>query len=120
MDFDSTSLPPEEQQKVANPTSTAESHSDPRVEERLAIGTQVQSRWEEHKGIQRQIRVHVVDVRKSELWVQSERAIAGGTIVNLYTAGFVPMGRASVRECTTRGLDYSIRLYVPGRSMPDL
>ena len=41
---------------------------------------------EERKGVLRQIRVHVVDVRKSGLWVQSERAIAGGTLVNLYTA----------------------------------
>ena len=36
------------------------------------------------------------------------------------TAEFVPIGRASIRECTARGMDYSIGLYLPGRSTPDL
>ena len=69
---------------------------------------------------QRQIRARAVDVSKSEIRVQAERAIAAGTIVNLYTAEFVPIGSASVRGCTTNGLDYSIGLDMPGRSTPDL
>src|SRR5690242_14250706 len=113
----SASLPPD-QQSHASP-SAADDHSDSGGDERLRISTQLQICWEERKGIQRQVRARAMGVCKSELRVQSERAIAAGTIVVLYTAGFVPIGRASVRECTTRGLDYSVTLYMPGRSTPD-
>jgi hypothetical protein len=116
MDFDSTSFSPE-QQKLANQTSTAESHSA--IDERLAISAQLQIRWEERKGVQREICVRALEVTKSVLRVQSERKIASGTLVVLYTAGFVPIGRASVRDCTPKGLDYNITLYVPSR-LPDL
>jgi hypothetical protein len=101
-----------QQQGIANP--------NPADDNRLAIGTPLQIRWEERKGAQRQIRVLLMDVQKSALWVKSERAIAAGTLVNLYTAESVPLGRASIRECTTRAMDYSIGLYLPGRFTPDL
>jgi hypothetical protein len=101
------------QQGTANPHPAG--HDD-----RLAVGTPLQLRWEEHKGAQRQMRVVLMDVRKSALWVKSERAIAAGTLVNVYTAEFVPIGRASIRECTTRAMDYRIGLYLPGRGTPDL
>lgn len=93
---------------------------DATIDARLAIGTQLQIRWEECKGVQRQMRVLLTDVQKSSLRVKAERAIAAGTLVNLYTAEFVPIGRASIRECTTKAMDYSIGLYLPGRSTPDL
>jgi hypothetical protein len=106
---------------VANPAPAVNSRStSPAGDDRLAIGASLQIRWEEPKGGQRQIRVLLTDVRKSALWVKSERAIAAGTLVNLYTAEYVPIGRASIRECTTRAMDYAIGIYMPGRSTPDL
>ena len=107
-----------EEQRSAN--VLADIHSDTQADERLAIGTQLQIRWEERKGLQRQMRVLLTDIQKCALTVKSERAIAAGTLVNLYTADFAPIGRASIRECTTRAMDYSIGLYLPGRSAPDL
>jgi len=98
----------------------ADNHSVPGVDERLAIGALLQIRWEERKGVHREIRVRAVEVTRSVLRVQSERKIAAGTLVILYTAEFVPIGRALIRECTTKGMDYSIALYVPSRSTPDL
>ena len=119
MNFDRISLPPE-QQRLSNPSSTPDKRTERSIDKRLQIGTQLQIRWEEYKGLQRQIRVRVVEVSNSGLRVRSEKAIAGGTVVNLYTAEFVPIGRASIRACTTRGLDYDVHLYMPGRSTPDL
>ena len=89
------------------------------VDERLAIGAQLQIRWEERKGVQREICVRAVEVTKSVLRVESERRIATGTLVVVYTYEFVPIGRALIRDCTPKGMDYNIDLYVPGRS-PDL
>ena len=109
-----------EQQRLAKPAPAADHRPGQSDDKRLAIGTQLQIRWEEHKGVQRQMRVLLMDVQKSTLRVRAERAIAAGTLVNLYTAEFVPSGRASIRECTTRAMDYSIGLYLPGRSTPDL
>jgi len=93
---------------------------NPAADDCLAIGAPLQIRWEERKGVQRQMRVLIMDVQKSALWVKSQRGIVAGTLVNLYTDEFVPIGRASIRECTTRAMDYSIGLYLPGRSTPDL
>ena len=94
--------------------------SDSGIYERLPAGTQLLLRWGERKGVQRQISARAFDVSKSGLQGLFERAIAAGTLVNVYTAGFVPIGRTSVRQCTIKGLDYSIGLYMPGQSTPDL
>ena len=118
VNISSASLPPA-QQRHASP-SGADDHSERGVDQRLRTGTELQIRWEERKGVQRQVRARAMGASKAGLLVQSERAIAAGTVVVLYTAGFVPIGRASVRECTTRGLDYSVTMYMPGRSTPDL
>jgi len=118
VNISSAALPSDQQRQASS--SGAEDHSEPGVDKRLRTGTQLQIRWEDRKGVQRQVRARAMGVSKSGLLVQSERAIAAGTVVILYTAGYVPIGRASVRECTTRGLDYSVTLYMPGRSTPDL
>ena len=99
---------------------TTDNRQIPGVDERLAVGAQLQLRWEESKGVQREIRVRALEVTKSVLRVHSERKIAAGTLVILYTAELVPIGRALIRECTTKGMDYNISLYVPSRSTPDL
>jgi hypothetical protein len=106
---------------VANATTSANHRStSPAGDQRLAIGSVLQIRWEERKSGQRQMRVLLTDVRESSLRVQSERAIAAGTLVNLYTAESVPIGRGSIRECTTRAMDYTIAIYLPRRGTPDL
>ena len=89
------------------------------IDERLEIGARLQIRWEERKGVQRETCVRALEVTKSVLRVQSERKIASGTLVVLCTAEFVPIGRALIRDCTPKGMDYSIALYVPS-CLPDL
>ena len=114
MSFDS---PSEHERPSAHEPCTA---ADRRLYERLPIDTPLQLRWEERKGVQRQVRACAVDVSKFGLQVKSERAIAAGTVVNVYSAQFVPIGRASVRHCTIQGMDYRIGLYMPDLFMEDL
>ena len=93
--------------------------AEQRAHERLPINTQLQLRWEEKKA-QRQVRARAVDVSKFGVQVQSEKAIPTGTIVNVYSSQFAPIGRASVRHCTLKGMDYTIGLYMPDLFMQDL
>src|ERR1043166_3505294 len=112
MNFGRISLPPGHQ-RLENPCSTADNRSEPGIDKRLEIGTQLQVRWEERKGVQRQIRLRVVEGYKSRPRVQSERAIAAGTVVKLYTAEFVPIGR-SARVSNDRFAYVSWRVTNPG------
>ena len=98
----------------------AAASAEQRAHERVPINTQLQLRWEEKKGVQRQIRARAVDVSKVGVQVESEKAIPTGTIVNVYSAQFAPIGRASVRHCTPKGMDYTIGLYMPDLFMQDL
>jgi c-di-GMP-binding flagellar brake protein YcgR len=102
-----------------SPERTVES-AERRAHERVPINTQLQLRWEEKKGVQRQVRARAVDVSKVGVQVQTEKAIPTGTIVNVYSAQFAPIGRASVRHCTLKGMDYTIGLYMPDLFMQDL
>jgi len=102
-----------------SPERTVES-AERRAHERVPINTQLQLRWEEKKGVQRQVRARAVDVSKVGVQVQTEKAIPTGTIVNVYSAQFAPIGRASVRHCTLNGMDYTIGLYMPDLFMQDL
>lgn len=52
--------------------------------------------------------------------VEAERAIATGTVVNVFSANFSPIGRASVRHCTQKGMGYRLGLYMPDRFVDDL
>ena len=112
---------PTKPEKPANSlqSCTAEDGADRRLYERLPINTQLQLCWEERKSVQRQVRVRVVDLSTCGFQVGSERAIPAGTVVNVYTARFTPIGRASVRHCAPKGLDYRIDLYMPDRFVPD-
>ena len=118
MSFDSMSLPPEQEDGAQRPRSCAP--ADRRLYDRFPVDTPLQLRWEERKGVQRQVRGRAVDVSKFGLQVRAERAIPTGTVVNVYTAQFVPLGRASVRHCTIQGMDYSIGLYMPDLFVQDL
>ena len=114
-------LSPEGNEQASGPQSgTAADIADRRAHERVPINTELQLRWEERKGVQRQVRARAVDVSKFGLQIVSERAIPGGTIVSVYTAQFAPVGRASVRHCSAKGMDYTIGLYMPDLFMQDL
>jgi nitrous oxidase accessory protein NosD len=118
MSFDSMSLPAEhEDGEHGHETCTA---ADRRLHERFPVDTPLQLRWEERKGVQRQVRGRAIDVSRFGLQVQAERAIPAGTVVNVYTAQFVPLGRASVRHCTIKGMDYNLGLYMPDLFVQDL
>lgn len=117
MSFDSMSLPPEQEGGVEGPQPSA---ADRRLYERFPTDTPLHLRWEEHKGVQRQVRGRAVDVSKFGIQIRAERAIPAGTVVNVYTAQFVPLGRASVRHCTIKGMDYCIGLYMPDLFVQDL
>jgi len=116
MNFDN--MWPQPNQEITLP-SIADNRPSQAVDERLAIGARLQIQWEERKGVQREICVRALDVTRSVVRVQSEKKIASGTLVFLYTAEFVPIGRALIRDCTPKGMDYSIGIYMPSRS-PDL
>src|SRR5258708_13113482 len=100
MSFDSTSYPPEDD-KPANSHQpyAGENGRARRLYERLPIDTQLQICWEEGKGVRRQVRARTVDVSKFGVQVESERAIATGTLVNASPATFVPIATPSVRYC---------------------
>ena len=104
MSFDSMCLPPE--QDDAGDGRQPVDAADRRLHERFPVDTPLQLRWEERKGVQRQVRGRAVDVSRFGLQVQAERAIPAGTVVNVYTAQFVPLagrryGTARSREWTT-------------------
>ena len=98
---------------------TGESGANRRLSERFPINTQLQLRWEEQKSVQRQVCVHAVHVNKCDIQVESGKAIPAGTVVSVYTARFAPLGKASVRHCAPKGLDYRIDLYMPDRFVRD-
>jgi hypothetical protein len=118
MGFDSRSRSRGAEQP-ANSESSEPGHGR-RLYERLPIDTQLQICWEEGQGAHRQIRARAIDVSKLGVRVESERAIATGTVVNVFTANFSPIGRASVRHCTQNGMGYRLGLYMPDRFVDDL
>jgi hypothetical protein len=121
MSFDSTSSSAEGGKPADSPQRYAgENGTSRRLSERLPIDAQLQICWEEGKGVRRQIRARAIDVSKFGIQVESERAIATGTVVNVFTANFSPIGRASVRHCTPKGMDYRLGLYMPDRFADDL
>jgi len=102
------------------PSDDAEHGASRRMYERFPIDTQLQICWEESKGVRRQIRVRTVDASKFGVQVEAQKSIPTGTLVNVFTANFTPIGRASVRHCTPKGMDYRIGLYMPDRFVDDL
>ena len=118
MSFDGMSFPPEQEDAAHEGAPLAA--ADRRLHERFPIDTPLQLRWEERKGVQRQVGGRAVDVSRFGLQVRAERAIPAGTLVNVYTAQFVPLGRASVRHCTIEGMDYTLGLYMPDLFVQDL
>jgi len=118
MNFDSTSPRPGPE-PPANAGANEPQHGR-RLYERFPIDAQLQICWEEGKGLRRQIRARTIDVSKMGLQVESERAIATGTVVTVFSAGFSPIGRASVRHCTQKGMGYRLGLYMPDRFVDDL
>jgi hypothetical protein len=122
MSFDSTSsYSAEDDAPATSPdTHVGENGASRRLYQRFPIDAQLQICWEEGKGVRRQVRARAVDVSKFGIQVESERAIATGTLVNVFTANFSPIGRASVRHCTPKGMDYRIGLYMPDRFADDL
>jgi hypothetical protein len=121
MSFDSTSYPSEDD-KPANSTQphASERATNRRLCERLPINSRLQICWEEGKGVRRQVQARAVDVSKFGVQVEAERAIPTGTLVNVFSSDFSPIGRASVRNCTPKGMDYRLGLYMPDRFVDDL
>ena len=121
MSFESTSCPSEDDKTVDSPQPYAgENGASRRLYERFPIDAQLQICWEEGKGVRRQIRARAIDASKLGVQVESERAIATGTVVTVFNANFSPIGRASVRHCTQKGMGYRLGLYMPDRFVDDL
>ena len=98
----------------------AETAESRRAHERFPVDGQLHISWEEAKGARRQIRVRTIDASKVGVQVHAERSIPTGTIVTVFSANFTPIGRASVRHCTPKGMDYRIGLYMPDQFLQDL
>ena len=104
----------------SGPQGEAERGASRRAHERFPMDGHLQICWEEGKGVRRQIRVRTIDTSKCGVQVEAQRSIPTGTLVNVFSANFTPIGRASVRHCTPKGMDYRIGLYMPDRFVDDL
>lgn len=121
MSLESTGMPAgSEEPAEVHQAGEPESAASRRLHERFPIDAQLQICWEEGKGVHRQVHARAIDVSKFGVQVESERAIPTGTVVNVFSANFSPIGRASVRHCTPKGMDYRLGLYMPDRFAEDL
>jgi len=121
MSVDTLSNPAETAKPSDSPASHAcENGASRRLYERMPLNSELQICWEEGKGVRRQVRARAIDVSKFGIQVESQRAIPTGTLVNVFNASFSPIGRASVRHCTPKGMDYRLGLYMPDRFADDL
>ena len=113
------SLPAEQ---PTDSTDAGPANNDPiqRLHDRLLTDSVIHLCWQERRGVQRTIRARAVDVSKFGILVEAESAIAGGTIISVQSKNFTMIGRASVRHCTPKGLNFRIGLYMPDRLLRDL
>jgi hypothetical protein len=98
----------------------AEDPAAQRLHDRHPFGGALHLCWEEAKGVKRRIRAHGIDRSKFGILVEAERPIATGTIIAVEGANFVMLGRAAVRHCTPKGMNYRIGLYMPDLLARDL
>lgn len=116
MSFDHSS-PFEETEQASDAVQPDATDEDlQRLHERLPVNSQLHLTWQpERRGAQRCVRARAVDVSKFGILVEAESSIPSGTIVCVQTNTFTMIGRASVRHCTPKGLNYKIGLYMPDR-----
>jgi|SRR6266849_18073 len=100
--------------------SQAAKRANRRLQKRVAINSRLFICYEDRQSLRHRVRARAVETSASGILVQSEEAVAVGTIVHLQTANFIAMGKASVRHCTQKGLMYRIGLYVPDRLVRSL
>jgi hypothetical protein len=88
-----------------------------RLEERIPVNSQILICCPDRRGGQRRIKARAVNVSTSGILLRAEEAVPIGTAVILQTSDFVVLGRASVRHCEAKGMQYTLGLYVPDRVM---
>ncbi|MBZ5596297.1 MAG: hypothetical protein LAP39_28965 [Acidobacteriia bacterium] len=86
-----------------------------RLHSRIPANARLHLQWHDQHTGQRQVPARAVDMSKLGLLVEAEKSIQSGTIVDVYTAQGVVVGRGSVRHSTPKGLNYFIGLYIPNR-----
>ena len=91
-----------------------------RLFDRLTIDDKLHLCWQDRRGGQRNIRARAIEVTKVGILVESEAAITTGAIISVQTRNFTLIGRASVQDCTPKGLNYRIGLYMPDLLLRDL
>ena len=91
-----------------------------RLHQRFPFNGTLHLCWEERRGERRRIRAHAIDKSKFGILVEAERPITTGTLVSVEASNFAVLGRASVRHCTPKGVNYRIGLYMPDRLVQDL
>lgn len=99
------------------PTKQTESErrrAGQRLHDRLSVQRDVRLCWEN-----RVLLARAVDISRFGLLVETERAIAPGTVVSVQTNA-APIGRACVRHCTPKGTKYRIGLHLPDRVLREL
>lgn len=97
-----------------------EGASAQRLHERLPFNVMLNLCWEQTKGVKRRIRAQGIDRSKFGVLVEAERPIPAGTIIVVESASFVVLGKASVRHCAPKGINYRIGLYMPDILARDL
>jgi len=94
-------------------TLTGSMNGDPQhLHEQLPLQGQLHLSWQpERRGAQRCVWARALDVSRFGVLVEAESSIPNGTVVCVQSSNFTMIGRASVRHCTPKGLNYKIGLY---------
>ena len=93
-------------------THGEKSPASKRLHQRLVIKKVVDLCWQEAGQGDRNIRARAVDISKFGLLVETEKPIRTGSVVSV-RAGSMMLGKARVRHCTPRGLNFRIGLHMP-------
>jgi len=116
MSFEPSSTSLETDRAADSVPSPAAGPSPQRLHERVSVHSQLHLSWQpDGRGAQRCVRARAIDVSKFGVLVESESSIPSGTIVCVQSSNFTMIGRASVRHCSPKGLNYKIGLFMPDR-----
>ena len=114
-----TTSPPTEsaERSTSAQSGTTANAMKRRIHERLPIHDKIQLSCQDRQGVQHRTRARALNASKFGMLVESEEAVAPGTVAYLQNGNFTALGRASVRHCTQKGLRYQIGLFVPDRTV---
>ncbi|HXI42857.1 MAG TPA: hypothetical protein VNH83_22935 [Bryobacteraceae bacterium] len=116
MSFEDSSTSIETEQVADAVPAPANGPNPQRLHERLSVNSQLHISWrQDERSAQRSVRARAIDVSKFGVLLEAESPIPSGTVVSVQSSNFTMIGRASVRHCVPKGLNYRIGLFMPDR-----